>query len=572
MRESDPLPLRVHHSRLEALWEVLLHEDTAPEKQLHALLGGAAEALGAAHVSLDHIHDGVLISSDTDADGSRMEHSLLTLARDRIEPTMIYNTAESRAASDHPAVLAGPLGSVLIWPFAGEPEYALVFGWSDAREEDISEDERGYVAFLAQTLSRIFALAQKKQELSDRIITDTLTKLYNRAGTLEHLALAVTGAERTDSSIALCYIDLDGFKQVNDTHGHGQGDRVLVEAARRMRSVLRKHEIAGRIGGDEFALIIPSFHNEAELTAIARRIQSAVSAPMDPVGVDATVRASIGIAIYPRDGKTPDELLVSADKAMYQAKRSGHGYAFYTPDPERVKSIFPVQLANADMDREFLLCFQPIVHARTGKPMAVEAFLRWHHPGMGLITPRALLDQAQEQRCMPRVDRWVLREAAEAATKFHKSDGRLVIHVNVSEPDMEILPALDRDSERISIEVAENDVAAKPDAYKAFFAACRERGLGIGLTNFGFGNLSLGVLTQLPLDYVKLADFSSPGLIETAHHFGWMAIAQNVESEWQRKYLLAQGIDALQGYLVCAPLMQSDLQNWLRYQGTSSPE
>jgi diguanylate cyclase (GGDEF)-like protein len=571
MRDSDPLPLRAHHSRLEALWELLLHEDTAPEKQLHALLAGAAEALGCQHVSLDHAQDGVLIAAEIDGGGSRIEHSLFSLARDRSEPTMIYNTAESRASSEHPTVLEVPLGSLLIWPFTGEPDYALVFGWSDAREEFISEEETRYVGFLTQTLSRIFVLAQKKQELSDRVVTDPLTGLYNRAGTLEHLALAVAGAERTETPIALCYIDLDGFKQINDTHGHGFGDRVLVEAARRMRAVLRKHEIPGRIGGDEFALVIPSFHNDAELAAIARRIQNAVSAPMENIGITASVKASIGIAIFPRDGKTPDELLVHADAAMYQAKRGGNGYAFYAPQPERVKSIFPVQLANADMEREFLLCYQPIVHARTGKAIAVEAFLRWHHPGMGLIAPRALLDQAQQQQCMPRVDRWVLGSAAATAAKLHKGDGRLVIHVNVSEADAAILPALDKDAERISIEVTEDAVAADPTRYKTFFAACRERGLSIGLSNFGFGGLSLGVLTQLPLDYVKLADFSSPGLIETAHHFGWMAIAQNVESEWQRKYLLAQGIDALQGYLISAPLMQSDLQSWLHYQSTNSP-
>ncbi len=408
--------------------------------------------------------------------------------------------------------------------------------------------------------------------------------MHNRAATLEQIAVAVSSAERNNGEIALFYVDLDGFKEVNDTYGHAFGDVALAQTAQRMRSVLRKHEMAGRIGGDEFALLVTSFSGESQLVQIVRRVLAALREPILHEGVKAAVRASVGIAIYPRDGVNAEELLGHADAAMYQAKRhAGEGFVFYGAGGEKnghVQHLFAAQLANTDMEREFFLCYQPIIDARTGRAIGAEALIRWLHPGMGMLSPHAFLDASRDQRVLNRIEEWVFSTAIEKHSKLRRLRQPLAIHVNVSEPNEELLAISHEGRGDIMVEIPEQAVANDEKEYTHFIEACRARGFRVGLSRFGCGGLSLQVLARLPLDFVKVGRgiipdalqgqniFSSIAVIETANRLGWSVIAENVEEAWQQEWLISHGVSALQGYHICSPLTESDFDNWLQFHRT----
>ena len=583
--------LRDHHHRLQALWELSLGADTSFETQLRALLGEACAALQCDYVELYATEE----RSAVNLGSPEIEH-VITLAagapeytlgpnvRDLDKPQMVDDTEQEASWAAHPLVAAGPLRSILILPFtADDKTHLLICGWKIRREVGLSDEETRYVKFLARVVSRLLENVRKQREISNRISIDPLTGLHNRAATLEQIGVAVSAAERAGTEIAIFYVDLDGFKEVNDTYGHAFGDVALAQTAQRMRGVLRKHEMAGRIGGDEFLLLVTSFAGETQLVQIVRRVLSALREPITHKGTKTTIRASVGIAIYPRDGKTAEDLLAHADDAMYQAKRHAvEGYTFYGASQEKggqVQHLFAAHLANTSMEREFFLCYQPIIDARTGRTTAAEALIRWLHPGMGLLSPHAFLSASRDQRVLSRIEEWVITTALEKQSKLRRARGRMAIHVNICEPNEDLLAISHESKSDIHIEISEQSVAADEKEWVRFIEACRARGFRVGLSSFGRGGLSLSVLAKLPLDFVKVGRgvipdalqgqniFSSIAVIETANRLGWSVIAENVEEAWQREWLIAHGVSALQGYQICSPLTESDFDNWLQFHG-----
>jgi predicted signal transduction protein with EAL and GGDEF domain len=348
-----------------------------------------------------------------------------------------------------------------------------------------------------------------------------------------------------------------------------------------MRSALRRHEIAGRIGGDEFAVLV-SFNEGAELESIAQRLLHAISAPMVFDGIQLHITASVGIAIFPEDGASPEDLLAHADAAMYIAKRNkGAGFAFYqsgkfereepsaaTPTAPISEAPAPAPQAKAETDHPFILCFQPIVDSRTGRTVAAEALLRWVHPTRGLLLPESV---------PAHIDRAVIELLGSEA---HAEPAHsLPIHVNITDVSEDLLSANLSRHGNIAVEVPEALVAGDPERYAKFIVRLRERGFSVGLSNFGCAALALRYVADLPLDFVKIGPKLIPGktfgtgspsatkaAIKQAHLFGWSVIAENVEDESQREFLLAAGADALQGYYICSPLTQRDFANWIRYR------
>jgi diguanylate cyclase (GGDEF)-like protein len=569
-------PIRRHQHRLEALWDLSLQANESAETQIQALLRDATAALECEYAELYCVEEASFVAAGShsapEALGSRINDSTDTL--------IVYDTDEEPMLGSHPVVTATPLRSIYVLPLTNEElHYRLVFGWRRQRSASFTDEEARYVKFLARIIRRRLELARKEQELSSKIVTDELTGLYNRAAMLEQIAIAISAAERNGSQVALFYIDLDGFKSINDTHGHTFGDAAISETARRIRAVLRKHEVAGRIGGDEFALLITSFVSESQLVQVARRILDALREPISIRGMKMSVGASIGIAVYPRDTQSAEELLARADTAMYHAKRvTGDDHMFYsaldrpgTASPD----LFTRGEESASIERELFLCYQPIIDARSGKAVAAEALLRWLHPERGLLAPAAFLQASREQQLLQRIEDFALSKAADKASELRVSGRTLAIHVNVTEPNDNLLRSLPQRCANIAFEIAEEAFANDRVRYMAFMEACRERGFTVGLTHFGSGGLSLRDLPSLPITFVKIGRDALPErgqtqggaaglLVDTAHRLGWNVIAESVEEQWQRDWLLASGVDALQGYLLCGPLTETDLDDWLQ--------
>lgn len=577
---SSIKPIERHTNRLAAVRDLALAD--SPVSQIANILSDTLNALECDHVELGKEVDGVFKSTCVARSAAARRHGslqglVLNKQLSNGKPFMVFDVREGPWASRFARSM--DIASLLLSPLqVGSHRWTLAFGWRSQRQTFVSEDEMTYLKFLADVISRLLDLAEKQRELSDKVLTDALTGLHNRAGTLEQLADAVSAADRSGRDVAMFYVDLDGFKALNDNRGHSFGDAVLARVAERMRAVLRRHEIAGRIGGDEFAIIISSFRSRTELQEIAKRLLAAISEPLVHEGVEERLSASIGIALYPRDAQSAEDLLGHADSAMYQAKRRpGSGYAFYgvANDAGRLTIAPPAASGSTGLEQQLMLCFQPIVSVGTGKIVAAEALLRWLHPSFGMLLPGAFLDILKRDRHMGRADRWVVDTIAAKAAEFKMPYGHLDIHVNVSEPDESVLRAVHDVALPISIEVTEDVIATDPQRYLRFFEAARERGFKVGLANFGAGGLSLRDVAELPLNFVKIGrglSSSIPGTraaVEQAHCLGWSVIAQDVESERERERLSAQGVDAVQGYCVGGPLAASDFVNWLRYKTAS---
>ncbi len=478
--------------------------------------------------------------------------------------------------------------------FTGDSPSTLAFAWKNPRQTFVTDVELQYVDFLAHVISRLIEIAEKQRQLTDKMLIDPLTGLHNRAATLDHIALMLSSANRTGGRLSVLYVDLDGFKTINDSFGHAFGDKAITEAASRMRSALRRHEIAGRIGGDEFAVLV-TFNENSELEAIAQRLLEAISIPVSHDGIEVRITASVGIAIFPEDGTSAEELLAHADAAMYIAKRrKGGGFAFYDgkgdlpaqkiraphdlfaqPDLPKVQ---PLHTQEAQDDRPFILCFQPIVDSRTTRIIAAEALLRWLDPTHGVVLPIPSQRDGGRSGLPASVD-YAVMEALLAGDVYRETARAIPIHVNVSDANENLLAAYSSSQANIAVEIPETLVAEDPSRYAKFIAQIRERGFSVGLTNFGYEGLALRYLAELPLDFVKIGPKMIPSktfgagsaaaaraAIKQAHHFGWSVIAENVEEESQREWLVGAGVDALQGYFICSPLTQRDFANWLHYR------
>ncbi len=487
--------------------------------------------------------------------------------RDRA--AVIFDTLQDEIAQDH-AVAALGLRSLLFWPFVAEGKRCvLTLGWKQPRQEFIGEEEIQYLNFLAALVSRLLEALERQRRIAERADTDVLTGIPNRAAVLDHLTRALSAAQREDLRVALLYVDLNHFKRMNDEHGHSVGDIALRDIALRIQGVLRRHEMCGRFGGDEFCVVVSSFKEDDELAVIAKRVLDAIA---EPVTVDETLTlnasASIGIAVYPRDGTTASEMLSRADAAMYRAKRAGTAaFAFCDASvPTTVER--PVELGTVNFHSQFVLCYQPIVAARNGRPVAAEVLPRWLHP-QGMRSPETLLRAAQAQGLLGEFDPLILRAVLDRLTEI-RNIADLWLHVNVAEPSEALIEALPRETAPLAFELSEAQVAAEPYRYVAFASACRARGLRVGLSQFGSGDLSLRTLTELRPDFVKLvgAVHGQPGalkmMIDQAHHLGASVIGEAVETPSERQWLAANGADALQGFEICSPLAEQDFAAWLR--------
>jgi diguanylate cyclase (GGDEF)-like protein/PAS domain S-box-containing protein len=417
---------------------------------------------------------------------------------------------------------------------------------------------------------------------------DMLTGLPNRALLAENMRHAIEECATTDSKAALLLVDLDRFKVINDTRGHQTGDMLLRQVAERINGALGANELAARIGGDEFALILRNIESVEDVSHRCQALLTQIGRPYSLGGVDQLIGASIGIAIIPDDGNSPDELLRVADLAMYEAKSNGRNcHCFFSPQLNQIAQFnagVEADLRRAIDRDEFFLEYQPIVDSSSTEICGLEALVRWQHPTRGRLMPSEFLRVANDSGLIDRIGTWVIDAACRQISAFEKQGINLPhIAVNVSPRQFqsiniaaEILNAMERHnvaSDRIVVEITEELLLDQSPDLMQQLIELRRNGIELSIDDFGTGYSSLQYLRDLPANRLKIdrtfiarIEQSSVdrAIISTiahlAHALDMRVVAEGVENETQKSLLRAAGCDELQGYLFGRSLSVDQLQ------------
>lgn len=435
-------------------------------------------------------------------------------------------------------------------------------------------------------------LRRAQDELERMAHFDALTHLPNRVLLADRLAQAVVHAKRSGRSLAVVYLDLDGFKPINDALGHAVGDELLVKVAQRLNQSVREGDTVARLGGDEFVLLLGNLESVEECTLVLQRVMMSLAAPV-PIGEDLLqVSASIGVTLYPDDDSEADSLIRHADQAMYQAKLSGRN-RFHFFDPEQDRRLRTTRETNERVLRgldlgEFELYFQPRVDMRRGNVLGAEALLRWFHPAQGLIMPGGFLPQIQNPQAMIALGRWVIERAMQHLAEWYKAGLSLEISVNIAGVHLlsadfvghlaQVLAAFpDVPPAMLELEILESTALEDMEAVTATIRQCRELGVRFALDDFGTGYSSLIYLRRLPVDVLKidqsfvrdmLEDADDRTIVEAviglAHAFGREVVAEGVETPEHGHVLLGLGCDQAQGYGIARPMPAAELPGWVK--------
>jgi diguanylate cyclase (GGDEF)-like protein len=435
---------------------------------------------------------------------------------------------------------------------------------------------------MALTFKEVAQLADSRRQAR----TDDLTGLPNRRHLFLQMQEAIEEARARSGSFALLLIDLDRFKEINDTLGHYAGDLLLQQFGPRLQSVLRNSEVLGRLGGDEFALILPDADASETL---AKRIDDALHQPFELEGTNIAIRASIGIAVFPDDAENADGLLQRADVAMYQAKEARTLYAFYVAErdihtPERLALI--AELPRAIEQGHLVLEYQPEVEVSTGKVRGVEALVRWQHPKRGRISPEDFIPLAEQTGFMRELTAAVLDQALEQQHTWLATGRELTMAVNISATnllDAAFVIDLRRILERwrtpphlFQLEITESVLMADTQHSTAVLGAITAMGVGVSLDDFGTGYSPLAYLRQFSVDEIKIdrsfvaAMVDNPtaativtATITLANRLGIRVVAEGVETSAQLDLLRSFGCQLVQGYHFSPPLPPGELEQWM---------
>lgn len=417
---------------------------------------------------------------------------------------------------------------------------------------------------------------------------DTLTQLSNRNLFMDRLDRAVIRAHREHGKLALLFIDLDQFKDVNDTRGHHIGDMLLQEAAVRLRNCVRETDTVSRLGGDEFTVILSDISEGVSAHLVARSILRKLSEPFDIQGQKAHLSASIGITLYPQDGDDSTQLLKNADTAMYQAKDAGrNAFRYFTAEMNREaekRVWFESALRKALSLDEFFLHYQPIVDVQTQRLAGAEALVRWKSQERGMIPPDTFIDIAESCGLIVPLGEWILRQAAADMAVWDRLGLTLErLSVNVSAVQFRspsfhtLIERLFREQpklrNRLCLEITENVFLDGGDELSERMLALHDKGIGFSLDDFGTGYSSLGYLKRFPVDDIKidrsfirdvLTDREDAALCEAilamAHRLGLHVVAEGVENRDQLAFLVRNGCDKAQGYYFGKPMPPNEFR------------
>jgi diguanylate cyclase (GGDEF)-like protein len=471
----------------------------------------------------------------------------------------------------------------------------------------VARDKHTVLAIVRDITERKAAEA----EIYNLAYYDELTELPNRELFSQSLERTIRHARREDQKFAVLFVDLDRFKRINDTLGHSIGDQLLKDVAARLARCIRATDVVAhvknepveairlaRLGGDEFVIKVYGTESDEAVAAIAARIISELTPPFSCLGHQFVVTPSIGIAVFPKDGSTSEELLMNADSAMYRAKSFGrNNYKFYS-ETMRTKSLHRLDLENliraAIDEQQFRLHFQPKVSVRTNRLVGAEALLRWEHPERGAIGPSEFIPVAEETGLIVPIGQWVLREACrEVRAWADTSVGAVPVSVNISSHQFgdrglgsdvwDALSAAGVDAKLLELEITESVLVRDVENTLLELQALKRSGISLSVDDFGTGYSSLSYLKRFPIDTIKIdrsfvedlqrdTDDAAicAAILAMSLQLGLKVVAEGVETREQLEFLRRHGCHQVQGYIFRRPLSSADFRDFLNELGASA--
>ena len=466
--------------------------------------------------------------------------------------------------------------------------------WIDDRTT-IERNADGKPIFYLGTILDITEQKETEIKLLHQEKHDELTNLPNRTLFLDKLTNAIKKAKYTKSQFGVIFIDFDRFKEINDSMGHKSGDKIILEASARFNNCMSNIDTLSRLGGDEFAILTDRIDNIAHIIEIVHKLTQIMQSPFSIKKQKIYVTLSIGISIYPQDGKNAGVLLKNSDAAMFKAKDDGRNtYRFYTKDmtTKALEHIVMETNIRQGLEKnEFIVHYQPQVDGVTGKLIGMEALVRWQHPIMGLISPYKFIPLAERTGLIVPLDRWVMKRAMTQRVEWHKmgfNAGILALNLSIQQLQendfIKMLDSLIEETkmkpEWLEFEVTEGQIMRNPKEAIEVLNKIRLRGMELAIDDFGTGYSSLSYLKNFPIDKLKIDqsfirdipkdkdDIAiTKSIISQSQNLHLNIIAEGVETMEQKKFLINNGCKHIQGYLYAKPMEAEMLERlWLKHQ------
>ena len=463
----------------------------------------------------------------------------------------------------------------------------LEFFSQEAIEPDNSLLE--VIAHIGTQLGRVIERKRAEESVQHMAYYDPMTDLPNRTLLHRHLQEAILAGQRENKSVALILMDLDQFKDINDTLGHQRGDILLKEISSRLQNAMFQRDMVARLGGDEFAVLLP-LAESGHASLVAEKVVKILEPPFLIEGISIAVEASIGIALFPDHSTDAEGLIRRADVAMYIAKHAKQGVTFYDPAQDKhspQKLALMGELRHAIENEELVLYYQPKINLKTNRVMGVEALVRWKHPKRGMIPPYEFIEPAERTGLIKPLTLWVFNTALRQCHDFQKTGMEISISINLSTRNLQDPALPDQIGEKVKacglapgmleFEITESAIMDDPEHALEVISHLKGLGVKFAIDDFGTGYSSLGYLRKLPVDVIKIdrsfvKDMTENkdnaaivrSTIDLAHDLGLWVIAEGVEDKETYDQLTAMGCDAAQGYYMCKPIPEEALATWLR--------
>jgi diguanylate cyclase (GGDEF)-like protein len=584
--------------RLDALWRLVTKSEVNREDLVRQVLEEGSRALGfplglIAHRDgtsyvLNYISPASPLGGKPIAGHERMAGLVIDAGATVVSSDLENDEKFSMHPELRPAGIRAMIGTPL---FVGSKAYALVFASHLPLSGPFDDEDRAYVELLADYISRILFMAEQDRQISYLAYHDPLTGIANRMQFQLRLGETIATARRRSRRFGLVYVDLDRFKEVNDTLGHAGGDRILVDAARRLGGAVRPEDLVARLGGDEFAILVSEIEGPSDAEDVAQRICGVLATPFRTGHHDFYLSASVGIALFPDDGDSAEMLFANADAAMYRAKEEGRDkYRFYSNEIAaglQHRQQIREGLRRALVQSELALFYQPVINIRSSEVIGSEALMRWNHPERGLLLPGEFIPLVEESNLMVQMGTWGIHQAFKQSRLWSEAGQHLRLAINLSArqfQDPEFIPTLRHaiaqsgaDPKSIELEITESVALRDPSAAQTTIRECRDLGFRVVLDDFGTYYSSLSYLKKLGADTIKIdrsfvhglpADDGDAAIVRAiialGRSLGREIIAEGVERPDQANWLIREGCATAQGFLYARPMPEADFERWLK--------